>query len=41
MFDMCKLKIDLQVEVTDCQWNKSRVADVVGFNGYSTLWVVG
>ena len=41
MVDICKLKLDLQVEVTVSEWNKSRVPDAVVLNGCGLfLWIV-
>ena len=38
MFDMCKLKLNL--EVTFSEWNKSRVLDAIVLYGCAILWVV-
>ena len=40
MFDICKLKSDLEVEVTFSAWNKSRVPHAIVLNGCAILWVV-
>ena len=40
MFDICKLKLNLEVEVTFSEWNKSRVPHAIGLYGCAILWVV-
>ena len=40
IFDMCKLILDLEVEVTVSEWNKSRVPDAIVLNGCAILWIV-
>ena len=40
IFDICKLKLDLDVEVTVSEWNKSRVPDAIVLNGCAILWIV-
>ena len=40
MFDICKLKLNLEVEVTFSEWNKSRVPDAIALYGCAILWVV-
>ena len=40
IFDICKLKLDLEVEVTVSEWNKSRVPDAIVLNGCAILWIV-
>ena len=38
--DICKLKLDFEVEATVSEWNKSRVPDAIVLNGCAILWTV-
>ena len=40
MFDICKLNLNLEVEVTFSEWNKNRVPDAIVLYGCAILWVV-
>ena len=40
MFDICKLQLDLEVEVTFSEWNKSRGPDAIVLHGCAILWIV-
>ena len=35
-----QLKLDLEVEVTISEWNKSRAPDAIILNGCVILWIV-
>ena len=40
IFDIRKVKLDLEVKVTVSEWNKSRVPDAIVLNGCPILWIV-